>query len=89
MGKKKVNPRSRPATQADVNKAEKRAVKFATRTAYAILFTALRDKEGWGTVRLKRLWDRVNEISEGIIAGYVDVNDLITALRDEAGIELK
>ena len=87
--KKKVNPRYRPATQADVNKAKKQASDLAVQSCWAIMFTAMRDKYGWGHIRLKRLWDRCNEISQSIVQGYIDINDLITALRDEAGIELK
>lgn len=87
--KKKINPRFRPATQADVNKAKRQATSIATEACWAIMFTALRDKYGWGAVRLGRLWQRTNEISQSIVEGYVDVNDLITALREESGIVLK
>lgn len=49
MGKsKRVNPRRRPATQADVEKAKRDAQTEAVCMAWAIIFTALRDKEGWG-----------------------------------------
>ena len=57
--RKKVNPRRRPATLADVNKAKKEAMDIAITSAWAILFTALRDKEGFGYVRLRRVWDEV------------------------------
>ena len=55
--KKKVNPRRRPATQADVRKAKKEAQTFAINACWAILFSVMRDKEGYGTKRLRRLWD--------------------------------
>ena len=63
---KKVNPRRRPATQADVLKA----------------------KEGYGTKRLRRLWDEVNYLSESVSSGRVNIRDLAETLRDDAGITL-
>lgn len=48
MKKKRVNPHRRPATLADVQKAKKAAQNEAVTTAWAIFFSALRDKEGFG-----------------------------------------
>lgn len=87
--KKKVNPRKKPATQADVEKAKREAVSQSVTYAWAIMFTALRDKFGWGGVRLRRLWDAVNSLSDGIGQGYIDTEDLVETLRDEAGIILE
>lgn len=80
--KKKVNPRRRPATLADVNKAKKEAMDIAITYAWAILFTALRDKEGFGYVRLRRVWDEVNYISDSIDKGYIDIDDLVNELKE-------
>ncbi len=88
MAKQKVNPNRRPATQADVEKAKREASSEAIDAAWAIFFTALRDKEGFGPKRLRRVWDEVNAVSESISKGYVDVRDLMDTLRDEAGIVL-
>lgn len=80
--KKKVNPRRRPATLADVNKAKKAAMDIAINSAWAIMFTALRDKEGFGYIRLKRVWDEVNYISDSIGKGYVNIDDLVNELKE-------
>lgn len=80
--KKKVNPRRRPATLADVNKAKKEAMDIAITFAWAILFTALRDKEGFGYVRLRRVWDEVNYISDSIDKGYINIDDLVNELKE-------
>ncbi len=82
------NPKKRPATQADVNKAKKEATSFAIETAWAIFFTIMRDKEGYGPKRLCRIWDHVNELSDSVAKGYVSVADLKKTLADEAGITL-
>ena len=87
--KKKVNPRRIPATQADVDRAKREAVSQSVTYAWAIMFTALRDKFGWGGVRLRRLWDAINGLSDSIGQGYIKADDLVKTLRDEAGIVLK
>lgn len=86
--KKKVNPRRKPATQADIQKAKKDATSEAISFAWAILFTVLHDKEGWGKVRLQRLWSEVGELSDSIAKGYVSVTDLKHTLKEEMGVEL-
>lgn len=89
MGKaKKVNPHRRPATMADVKKAKRQATEDAISATWAIFFTVMRDKEGYGPKRLCRLWDRVNDLSDSIARGYVSVNDLKKVLADETGITL-
>ena len=86
---KKVNPRRRPATQADVRKAKKEAKTLAIDACWAILFSVMRDKEGYGAKRLRRLWDEVNYLSESVSSGRVNIRDLAETLRDEAGITLE
>ena len=55
---------------------------IAITSAWAILFTALRDKEGFGYVRLRRVWDEVNYISDSIDKGYIDIDDLVNELKE-------
>lgn len=86
--RKRVNKRRKPATKADVEKAKREAENNAVDYAFAIMFSALRDKEGWGKVRLARLWREVNYLSDSVARGYVSINDLMTALEEEAGITL-
>ena len=86
--RKRVNKRRKPATKADVETAKREAENNAVDYAFAIMFSALRDKEGWGKVRLARLWREVNYLSDSVARGYVSINDLMTALEEEAGITL-
>lgn len=89
MGKKKVHPKRKPATQADIIKAKKDAQNKAIDTAWAIFFTVMVDKEGYGKKRLNRIWEEVCDLSDSIAKGYVSVNDLMKVLEDEKGIVLK
>lgn len=86
--KKKVNPRRIPATHADIQKAKKDATSEAISFAWAIMFTCLHDKEGWGGVRLQRLWKEIEDLSDSISKGYVSVADLKHTLKEEMGVEL-
>lgn len=89
MAKRKVNPRKRPATQADIIKAKKEAQNKAIDYAWAIFFTVMIDKEGYGKKRLNRIWKEVCDLSDSITKGYVSVNDLMQVLDEEMGIVLK
>lgn len=86
---KKTNPRNRPASQADIIKAKKQAQTQAINITWAIFFTVMRDKEGYGKERLKRVWKEVNELSDSIAQGYVNVKDLMRVLDEEADIVLE
>ena len=87
--KKKVNPRRRPATMADVNKAKNVARREAVEFAWAILFMVLRDKMGFSPEDLDQLWKYVDDYSMQIERGAVTVPDLKTVLKEEAGVVLK
>jgi hypothetical protein len=89
MSKRKVNPKRIPVSQADVEKAKRDAQSVAINYTWAIFFTVMRDKEGYGKQRLRRLWDEVNELSDSITKGYVNVTDLMKTLKNEAGIVLE
>jgi hypothetical protein len=86
---KKTNPRNRPASQADIIKAKKQAQTQAINITWAIFFSVMRDKEGYGKKRLRRIWNEVNELSDSISKGYVNVKDLMRVLDEEAGILLE
>lgn len=79
----KTNPRRRPATQADVDRAKKAAQGEAISLAMTIMFTALLDKEGFTQEDLQRLWREVNDLSDSIAQGYVSAADLRNVLRRE------
>jgi propanediol dehydratase large subunit len=85
----KVNPRRKPATQADVERAKRLAVREAARYAWAIVFTVLMDKEHATPEILQRVWSEVDSLSDEIAEGRVSVADLICVLREEYGIELE
>lgn len=80
---KKINPRKRPATQADVAKAKKQATDDAISLAMTIFLTVLKDKNGFSNEELQDTWKNVENLSESIKDGYVNVYDLRIVLREE------
>lgn len=87
--KKKINPKKKPVTQADLKKAKNEAQSIAVEIAWTIIFSVLRDKEGFAEEDLRRVWNEVNSLSDSIVQGYVNISDLKNALKQEAGLELK
>ena len=87
--KKKVNPRRRPATQADVQRAKQKGQEEAVKLAWSILFTVLRDKEGYDLDGLQRVWKEVDDLSDSIAKGYCTVTDLRDVLKQEIGADIE
>ena len=87
--KKKVNPRRRPATQADVQRAKQKGQEEAVKLAWSILFTVLRDKEGYELEGLQRVWKEVDDLSDSIAKGYCTVTDLRDVLKQEIGADIE
>ena len=84
----KVNPRSRPATQADVNRAAQRATNDTLTASAAIFLTVLCDKESADAEVIQRVWQEMQELSQSIIDGYVSVSDLKDTLSNEYGVDI-
>ena len=84
----KANPRRRPATMADVNRAAEQATNDALAASAAIFLTVLCDKEGADAEIIQRVWQEMQELSQSIIDGYVSVSDLRDTLRKEYGVDI-
>ena len=84
----KVNPRRRPATMADVNRAVEQATNDALAASAAIFLTVLCDKESADAEIIQRVWQEMQELSHSIIDGYVSVADLKDTLRKEYGVDI-
>ena len=87
--KKKVNPRRRPATQADCQRAKQKGQEEAVKLAWSILFTVLRDKEGYDLEGLQRVWKEVDDLSDSIAKGYCTVRGLRDCLKQGIGANIE
>lgn len=86
MRKKKVNPRKRPASMADVERAKGKAMVDSLRLAEVLIFTVLLDKQGFDSDRLLDVWHQVGDLSDSVNKGIVSIQDLETVLKEEYGI---
>lgn len=76
MKSKKVNPRKRPATGADVERAKKDATNEAIkRTLYLILYILI-EKHGAPYEDIQQLASEVNYYADSITKGYVSWKDI-------------
>ena len=60
----------------------------ATGVVTALPEMVLRDKFGFGTTRMNRFKDYINELADSIEKDYLTVDDVISTIRDETGIDL-
>lgn len=84
--RKNVNPRKQPATQADVERARAQGRQQGVLDCAVIMFTVLRDKEGFEVEDLQRFWSEIGDLSESIVNGYASVADMKNVLKEEAGL---
>ena len=85
MGKNKTNPRKQPATQADVERARAQGRQQGVLDCAVLFLTVLRDKEGFETEDLKRLWSELGDLGDSVVNGYTSIADLKNVLKQEIG----
>jgi hypothetical protein len=86
MSKKKINPRRRPLSEADVIKIQDNAVHLA----FAIFLTVLKDKFGFSNDDIVRAWREADKLSEEVLRdGLVKLKDLVDMLKEEYKIDLR
>lgn len=82
--KHKVNPRKQPCTKAE---AQKRADE-AFQLAIAIMMSTVAEDEVYDDAGIIALWDKINYKADSIAKGYINLYDLVDALRAEYGINV-
>ena len=82
MSKQKINPRRKPATWADVDKAWEKGVLDGVNNATAIFLSVLCDKFN-GEEYVQDVWNEINKLSAEIAEKRVTISDLKTVLRNE------
>ena len=87
--KKKINPRRRPATHADIERAKDRAAVDLSLTLQAMVFTVLGDKMGFDNDDMWDVWKGVQDLAESINEGRVTAADLMRVLLEERGMDIR
>lgn len=85
---KKVNPRRKPASQADVKRAKGKAIDEAIIATKVLVFHALLDLEYIKTPEeVKTAWDKANYLAESVKKGYCSLQDMYNNLVEEYGVK--
>lgn len=83
----KVNPRKKPATQADVIRERKAGHLHGVVCTAALFLTVLLDKYN-GFDYIAEVWRNVEKMAEEMAEGRIKLEDLTGVLREEYGIEI-
>ena len=84
---KKKNP-SRMLRESDIRKIKKEAADAAVRYTLVLFLNAMRDSEGYGVKRLKRVYEAIEYLADSVSRGYVKIADLEKVLKEEANINI-
>lgn len=82
---KKTNPKKKPITQADADRAWQDGVTKGVSNAMAIFLTVILDKYD-GEKYIADLWKEINKLSAEVKEKRVSVPDLRRTLADEYGV---
>lgn len=85
----KVNPRRKPASEADVNRAKSIASDQAVKLAIVIFLSVLCDDFSFDKDQLQFAWVRMNKLSQEIKEHRINAWDLMQVLEEEYGVSLK
>ena len=85
---KKKNPQI-ILKESQLKKIKAECTNKAVDDALAIFLTVMHDKEGYGKTRMQRLHRRIEELANTVSDGYVTIEKLKKALKDECGVIIK
>lgn len=86
--KRRVNPRRRVMTQAEVNRAKKDVLKYANISSLVIAMMAAHDAFGFGPIRLSRLMERMMQLYKDYDQDLFTLEEARTWLRDYADLDV-
>ncbi len=84
---KKRNP-ARQLRESDIRRIKKEAADDAIRYATVIFLSVIRDNEGYGVKRLKRVYEGIEYLADSVSRGYVKLADLEKVLKDDVNINI-
>ena len=88
MSRKKINPRRRPLTEADIKRAKGSAMSEAMKRTIYLMIYILLDKHEASKEDLKQFAEEINYYADSIREGRITWKDLEHVVREEYEIEL-
>ncbi len=89
MSRKKINPRRRPATQADVKRAKDESTEEAMRLVLYMVLYVLVDKHSATHEDVNQFAAEVNYVADSINRRYLKWQDIMRVLNDEYDVQLE
>ena len=86
---KRINPRRRPATEADVKKAELRGIDQGVKDAVRVTLYLLIDKHNAPIEDVAQLQNEIQQTASHIIAGRLSWSYIETVLKDNGIKEIR
>lgn len=83
---KRINPRRKPATEADVRHAKDKATDEAMNTIMYMLFWVLANGHGARSEELLQVKNELYDVADSINRGYIKWQDLRDTLEAEYGV---
>ena len=86
--KRRVNPRRKPASQADINRAKSRATSEAIKRICYLMLYILIEKHNAPYEDIQKLAEEVNYYADSITKGYVSWKDIEHVVVEEYDVRL-
>ena len=89
---KRLTPQELNTLEKQIRQVVLDAVAEATNISYqrhwAVVMRVLRDRFGWGRIRLHRFWDQCLSYLDDIENGSLDAQEILDSLYEEDGIRI-
>ena len=72
--------------ESDIKRISGKVRSEAIDYSFILFLNVMRDYEGYGKKRLRRLYERINDLADSVSKGYCSLYDLEKVLFDEANI---
>lgn len=84
---RKINPRSVPRSQEDVDRAREKGILEGVANASAMFLMVMVDKFG-AADQISEIWREILKLSDEVLEHRVSIADLRVTLREEYGVEV-
>lgn len=86
---KKVNPRNRPATQADVDRAREWGQSFGVEFALNVVLYVLKDKHDARDEDIRQFRDEFMYVIDSVGRKYLTYSDIVRTLKTEYDLSIR
>lgn len=86
---RKINPRTIPRTQADVDRAKKEGMDFGLEFCLNLVLYVLKDKHDAPNEDIMKLRDEFMYVIDSVAKKYLSYNDIVRALKSDYDLSVR